>query len=143
MRVAGAIGLFLLPFIVTAQEGDAVPIYTEEQALKLSYEPVAYMVDDATCERVEGQRKAGGRLVGEGATSALFRNDKSGRPFLRVKTRADGVYVARFAASPGEVILSRAYIVDPRTKRFVYGKPTTAACVSSKAEIGVLMPVND
>lgn len=142
MQVAGAIGLLLLSFMAAAQEVDVVPFYAQEQALKLSYEPVAYMVDDATCERVEGQRMADGRLVGEGATSALFRKDKPRVPFLRVRTRADGVYVARFSANPNEVILSRAYTVDPRTKRFVYGEPTVAVCVAGKAEVGDLVPAS-
>ena len=54
-------------------------------------------------------------------TSALFRADDRREPFLRVVTREDGVYVARFPAKPGEVIYGRGYIVDSRTGKEIYG----------------------
>ena len=121
---------------------ESVPLYSPEEALQLAAKPAAYMVDDTTCERVEGQKGLNGGVAGAGATAALFRLDKPNKPFMRMRTRDDGVYVARFSANPNEVILSRAYTVDPRTKRFVYGEPTVAVCVAGKAEVGDLVPAS-
>ena len=143
LRGAFALGVFLLPALASAPEGDAVAMYTPDQAMRHSYNPIAYMVDETTCERVEGQRMGEGRLEGEGGRSALFRHGQRTRPFMRVTTRADSVYVARFQAQPGEVIYSRAYRVDPRSGRFIYGPPTTAICVEGKAEVGALTPIEE
>ena len=122
---------------------DAVSLYPKEQALRLATQPVAYMVDEMTCERVEGHRLVDGTLAGAGARSALYRLDDRQKPFMRVRTREDGVYVARFPAEPNEVTLSRAYVVDPRTRQFVYGEPTAAQCIAVKARVGDLMPMEE
>lgn len=143
LRLALAIGLLLLPAHAYAQEEEMVPLYPPEQAVQLARSPIAYMVDSTTCERVEGHRLADGSLAGEGRKGALFRQGKPGQPFMLVTTRIDGVYVARFPANPGEVILSRAYIIDPRTQRVIYGRPTKAKCVAGKAEVGALVPAKD
>ncbi|WP_028917460.1 hypothetical protein [Pseudoxanthomonas sp. J35] len=138
MRFMIPVALLLLPAQVPAQEDvDAPPFYPAEDARRLAYEPIAYMVDDETCERVEGHLLADGSLAGEGKKGALFRLDSPQRPFMRVATRADGVYVARFPASPGEVTLARAYVVDRRSRRYIYGKATVAKCVEGRAEVGL------
>lgn len=140
MRTAIAtVALLAAPFALAEEQ--VVPLYPPEEALQLSEHPRAYMVDDTTCEWVQGQRLADGRLAGEGRDAALFRQGQLGRPMLRAKTRADGVHVSRFPAHPGEVILARAYIVDPRTRRYVYGEITEAICIPGKANVGAPEPV--
>ncbi len=140
LRNVVAIAALLAASFAFAEE-QAVPLYPPKEALKLSEEPRAYMVDETTCEWVQGQRLADGSLAGEGHDAALFRHGQLNRPFLKAKTRADGVHVSRFLARAGEVILARAYIVDPRTKRYVYGDVTQAACVAGKAMVGDPRPV--
>ena len=140
LRTATAIATFLAASFALAEE-QTVPLYPPKEALQLSEEPRAYMVDDTTCEWVQGQRLADGSLAGEGRDAALFRQGELSRPFLRVKTRADGVHISRFPARPGELISARAYIIDPSTRRYIYGDVTEAACTAGEAKVGDLMPI--
>ena len=135
LRAAIAIAAWLAASFALAED-QAVPLYPPKEALQLSEEPRAYMVDDATCEWVQGQKLADGGLAGEGRKAALFRYGQLNRPFLRAETRADGVHVSRFPARAGEVIFARAYIIDPSTRRYVYGDVTQATCLAGKAMVG-------
>gem|GEM_PF-2433268 len=101
------------------------------------------MIDATTCERVEGVFRTdatGQKQVVAGGRSALFRKDRPGTPFMRVEAREDGVYVARFPARPNEVIEARAFVVDPRTRRFIYGDPVHSVCREPKVQVGELTP---
>lgn len=140
LRTAAAIAGLFLASLALAEE-QSVPFYPPEEAMDLSYRPRAYMVDETTCEWVQGQRLADGSLAGGGRKAALFRRDRLGRPFLKTETRADGVHVSRFHAYPGEVIIGRAYLIDPHTRRFVYGDVVEAACMAVRAKVGVPTPI--
>lgn len=120
-----------------------LPLYSPEEAQRLSSEPRSHMVEDMTCERIEGIRNADKTLRGAGGTSALFRQSSPKKPFMRVTSREDSVFIARFPAHSGEVIVSRAYIVDPRTRRFIYGEPTVSVCAEGKAVVGDVEPMKD
>ncbi|MBO9718254.1 MAG: hypothetical protein J7507_16000, partial [Pseudoxanthomonas sp.] len=91
--------------------------------------------DSRLLERVR-KPKQGQRQVVRGGRSALFRKDNPRAPFMRVETREDGVFVARFPATPGEVIVGRVYSVDPRTRRFVYGAPMETTCRQDSVSVG-------
>ena len=119
-----------------------VPLFSKEEALKLVSEPISRMVDETTCERIEATGYAD-RLMEAGTKSALFRMNKPSAPFMRVATREDGVFVARFPAYPNEVIVARSYIVDRRSGRYAYGQPLEATCVSGKVEVGDVLPVKE
>lgn len=126
-----------------AYEAEDVPLYTPEDAWRLAHAPESHMIDATTCERVEGAflpDASGQRLIVSGGHTALFREGRRGTPFLRVRTRQDGVYVARFPARPGERIEARGYILEPRTRRFIYGEPTYAVCRPSRVEVGEVVP---
>ena len=140
LRAAITIAAWIAASFALAEE-QSVPLYLPKEALQLSEKPRAYMVDDTTCEWVQGQRLADGSLAGEGRGAALFRQGQMNHPFLKAKTRADGVHVSRFPARPGEVILGRAYVVDPHTRRYVYGDVTATACVAGKALVGDPRPI--
>ena len=124
-----------------------VPLYSQEDALRLAVDPVSHMVDEATCELIAGVRYRDEDGLWRPAPdhySALFRQGNSREPFIRIKTREDGVYVVRFPASQGEVIHGRAYVIDPETGREHYGKGKKVACVSAgKVEVGDLLKVAD
>lgn len=123
--------------------GQSVPLFTQEEARQLRYQPMSRMVDESNCERISAIWRADGAGPAVGAQSALFRKDEPRKPFLRVKTREDGVYVAVFPAKPNEVIVGRAYIVDPRTRKFIYGEPKESVCVAGHAVVGELKPVGE
>lgn len=118
-----------------------VPFYPEEEAYRLARAPRVQMLDEETCEWIQGQRLADGTLAGPQRKAALFRGGESQEPFLRVRTREDGVHVSRFPARVGEVIVARTYVIDPRTRRYVYGKPTTRTCALREAEVGAPDPL--
>ena len=118
----------------------SVPLYSPREALRLARKPVSRMVDDVTCERIAGMSYQDKHLVAN-AHAALFRADDRREPFLRVVTREDGVYVARFPARPGEVIYGRAYILDPKTGKEIYGDETRAVCQPGSVSIGTLSPI--
>lgn len=98
------------------------------------------MVDDVTCERIEGTAYQDKHLVA-GAHGALFRANSRREPFMRTVTRKDGVYVAQFQARPGEVIYSRAYILDSRTGKEIYGDETRSVCLPGNVSVGDVSPV--
>ena len=140
MLILGAI-VASLPALPVHWDERTVPLYPPDEALMLSKAPRAYMVDDTTCEWVQGQRLADGSLAGEGRNAALFRQERLTRPFLRAKTREDGVHVSRFQASPGEKIVARAYVIDPYTGRYIYGDATERTCIAGQATVGDPSPV--
>ena len=100
------------------------------------------MVDGVTCERIAGMSYQNKYLVAD-ARAALFRADSRQHPFLRVTTRKDGVYVARFPAKPGEVIYGRGYVLDPRTGKEIYGDEARSTCLPGSVSVGELSPVLD
>lgn len=132
--------LMLVVFSSPAQDlEDEMPALSVPEALALHQAPKAWMVDEVTCERVSAVTDAGGRLVGEGGGVALYRQEQPDKPFMRVTTRRDSAYVARFPASPGEVIISRAYVRHPRTNQTVFGKQTEVVCTDNQVAIGELV----
>jgi len=133
------------PLAPSGMAGEHAPLYSPQDAWQLAHAPQSWMVDETTCERVEGAYHVapdGSRQVLAGQHGALFR-EGSRRPFMRVVTREDGVYVARFAAQPNEVIVARAYFVDPRTKRYAYGAPTESVCRAGEVSVSELVPVSE
>jgi len=127
------------PPVMDSISTDEVPPFSPGEAWQLAHEPLSRMIDDVTCERIEGTYLVGSEAspaVISGSTSALFRADRKGTPFLRVRTREDGVYVVRFPARPNEVITSRSYRLDPYTKRFVYGEPSELICLAGEVRVG-------
>ena len=137
-RLAAVVLLALSPLLAA---GQSVPRFTDEEVRGLRRQPMSRMVDETTCERISAIWRADGKGPAVGAQSALFRKDDPHKPFMRVETREDGVYVATFPAKQNEVIIGRAYIVDPRTKKIIYGKPLESICVAGRAVVGDLMPV--
>jgi len=146
-RGAGLVAAMLLGLMAPAQaqdhaDEDEMPELSVEQALALHQEPRAWMVDAVTCERVSAVTDPHGRLVGAGGGVALYRQENPRRPFMRVTTRKDGAYVARFPASPGEVIISRAFVRHPRTNQSVYGRATEVVCVDQDVAVGEVSVVD-
>jgi hypothetical protein len=138
-RYAGlvACALLWLPMLAQAQDPDEdMPSLSVSEALALHQAPKAWMVNPVTCERVSAVTDAAGRLIGEGGGVALYRQEKPDRPFMRITTRTDSAYVARFPASPGEVIISRAYVRHPRTNQYVYGRATEVVCSHNDVAVG-------
>lgn len=121
-----------------AQEADedAPAPYSPTEAMQFHLSPKAWMVDATTCERVSGVVRPDGRLTGAGSGVLLYRQDNPGRPFMKATTREDGVYVARFAARPGERVLSRAFVRDPRSGKTVYGRTTVVECSDNAVAVG-------
>ena len=115
--------LSLMAFPVLAQKAPP-PLYSPEEAWELARRLVARMVDETTCERIEGSyrlgRPASDKAVLAGSQMALFRRGAK-KPLMYVQTRQDGVYVARFPAKPMEVIDGRSMEVDEENKRIYYG----------------------
>ena len=131
--------LLIMAFPVLAQEAPT-SFYSPEEAWELAHRPVARMVDETTCERIEGSyrlgRPASDRAVLAGSHMALFRRGAI-KPFMYVQTRHDGVYVARFPAKPMEVIDGRSMEVDEENKRIYYGHRTwRTVCQAGNVEIG-------
>lgn len=120
----------------------SVPLYSPKEALRLAKKPISRMVDDVTCERIAGMSYENKHLVAH-ANAALFRSDNRRIPFLRVMTRKDGVYIARFSARPGEVIYGRGYILDSRTGKEIYGDEARSTCLPGSVSVGDLSPVAD
>lgn len=46
---------------------------------------------------------------------------------MKAAIREDGVYVERFTARPGERVLSRAFVRDPRSGKTIYGRTTVVS----------------
>lgn len=135
-----------LPPIVDSISTDEVPLFLPEEAWQLAHEPRSRMIDGVTCERIEGvylQSSEGPRKVVADSVSALFRSRHRGTPFLRVRTREDGVHVTRFSATPNEVITSRSYRFDERAKRHVYGRPFDSVCLAGEVKVGAPRPIQD
>lgn len=127
---------------------EEVPLYSAEDAWRLAHAPESRMVDATTCERVEGVWRMdaqGNRQVVANSQVALFRKQNRRQPFMRVETRSDGVFVARFPAQPNEVIYAKTYRLDPQTKRYVYslGPPLETVCRAGKVSTGELEQVPD
>lgn len=125
---------------------EEIPLYSPEDAWRLAHAPESRMVDATTCERIEGVFRVdrqGRRQVVAGAKSALFRKANQRIPFMRTEARDDGVYVARFTAKANEVIVARAYIVDPRSRRRIYGEPIELECRAGDVLVSDLMPVTE
>lgn len=120
----------------------SVPLYSPREALRLAKKPISRMADEVTCERIAGMSYQDKYLVAN-AHAALFRADDRREPFLRVVTREDGVYVARFPAKPGEVIYGRGYIVDSRTGKEIYGDEWRSVCLPGNVSVGEFSPVMD
>ena len=120
----------------------SLPLYSPREALRLARKPVSRMVDDVTCERIAGMSYQNKHLIVD-AHAALFRADNRREPFLRVITREDGVYVARFPARSGEVIYGRGYILDSRTGKEIYGDEARSVCLPGNVSVGDVSPVID
>ena len=135
-----------LPPVIDSIQAEEVPLFSPEEAWQLAHEPRSRMIDDTTCERVEGvylQGSEGSRTVVADSVSALFRSRHRGTPFLRVRTRKDGVLVVQFPATPNEIITSRSYRFDERTKRHVYGRPFDSVCQASEVKVGGPTPIQE
>ena len=133
-----------LPPVIDSVSAEEVPLFSPEEAWQLAHEPRSRMIDEVTCERFEGvylRSNDGPRKVIAGSVSALFRSRHRGSPFLRVRTREDGVHVTRFPATTNEVITSRSYRFDERTKRHVYGRPFDSVCQAGEVNVGGLTPI--
>ena len=142
----GVVSLLLIAVGVVAPAAlatdSSVALYSPREALRLARKPVSRMVDDVTCERIEGTTYQNKHPVA-GAHGALFRANRRGVSFMRVVTREDGVYVAHFPAKPGEIIYSRAYMLDSRTGKEIYGDETKSACLPGNISVGEPSPVMD
>lgn len=135
-----------LPPVIDSVSAEEVPLFSPEEAWQLAHEPRSRMIDDVTCERMEGvylKSNEGPRKVVAGSVSALFRSRDHGTPFLRVRTREDGVHVTRFPATTNEVITSRSYRFDERTKRHVYGRPFDSVCQAGEVKVGGPTPIQE
>lgn len=135
-----------LPPVIDSVSAEEVPLFSPEEAWQLAHEPQSRMIDDVTCERISGvyfPDSEEPRKVLAGWPIGLFRSRRLGTPFLRVRTREDGVYVVRFPARPNEVITGRSYRLDPRTKRFVHGEPYDSVCLSGDVKVGELSPISE
>lgn len=114
-------------------------LYSVEQALELAATPLSRMLDEGTCERIEGTRRrgVGGEWVPVPFSASVLYRKGSREPFMRVSTREDGVYVARFPAIPGEIVYARAYLVDPATGQEHFGKPKAGVCApAGRVDVG-------
>lgn len=124
-------------------EEPPVPLYSPEEALRLSYEPISRMVDDTTCERIEGVRLKNKNLYGAGGLTALYRMNSPKKPFRVTVTREDSVFVVRFPAKPNEVIVAKSISVAPGSNKVWYGKPTYSTCMVGTVQVGDLQKLND
>lgn len=130
---------------VALADEPSVPLYTPEEALRLGKSPISRMLGGGVCERIDVVRYRHQNNPWSpvaGADVALFRKGNRRHPFMQVVTREDGVYVARFPAQPGEVIYSRAFIVDPASGRRVYGKESRLICMGGKVDVGAPVPID-
>lgn len=135
-----------LPPVIDSVSSEEVPLFSPEEAWQLAHEPRSRMIDDVTCERISGVYYPDSeepRKVLAGWPIGLFRSRRLGTPFLRVRTREDGVYVVRFPARPNEVITGRSYRLDPRTKRFVHGEPYDSVCLAGDVKVGEISPISE
>lgn len=135
-----------LPPVIDSISAEEVPLFSPEEAWRLAHEPRSRMIDAVTCERIEGvylRSTEGPRKVIADSVSALFRSRYRGMPFLRVRTREDGVHVVRFPATPNEIITLRSYRFDERTKRHVYGRPFDSVCQAEEVKVGGPKPIQE
>lgn len=133
---------WLLAVAPALAEESSVPLYSREEALALALEPRSRMLDDTTCEHIEGH-SAGGRELRPGARAVLFRRETPNAPFMRVVARRDGVSIARFQATAGEVIVSRGIYHVPGSRKPHYTAPTFSTCVAGNVQVGEALPVAD
>jgi len=116
-----------------------VPLLSPEEVAALGGAS-ARMIDDSTCEVVSPVTYGKGQVVA-GADVALYRAGKR-KPFMHAITREDGIYVARFAAKPNEVVYGRAYRVEPRTGTVSFGNATRMVCALATVSVGKVKSVS-
>lgn len=131
---------------VSAQEHPPVALFSPQEAMQLARKPLSRMLDETTCERIEGvmwSRGNGRSMLRPGGMVLLYRAGRR-TPFMEVASREDGVFVARFPAKPGEVIYSQVVAVDPETGQRQYGrKDFRSVCMNTAVQVGDVVPVKE
>jgi len=124
---------------VSAREYPLVALFSAREAVQLAREPQSRMLDETTCERIEGVMWSRGNdrsMLRPGGIVLLYRAGRR-TPFMEVASREDGVFVARFPAKPGEVIYSQVAAVDPDTGQRQYGrKDFRSVCMNTVVQVG-------
>lgn len=129
----------LLAWAPVLADEPPVPLLSPEEVAALDGS-IARMIDDSTCELVSPVTYGKGQVVA-GANVALYRAGKR-KPFMRAVTREDGVYVARFPASPGEAVYARAYRVDRLTGNVTFGNAAKSVCIPATVSVREVINVD-
>lgn len=130
-----------------SREFPEVPLFSKEDAMKIVRVPMVHMLDDSTCEWIEGalwfdaEKRA---VLTSGVPMALFRKNEPKEPIFKGVSREDAVFVARFPAKAGDIFYSTGYMISPRNGKGVSTtRPIYGVCANVRVQVGDVQTIKN